>query len=470
MEQLDLDALLKKSYDICQALMRADVGNVRTERKDLKVMLRNDLALFGAYLTEADKDVTEEEVTFIQETLGYPKNAVIIEDIRTRTGRAAKDPEGTPDSLKYAVLSDADNKLDPDPFKRQSAMYFYDTFKVFGQHVLALYAPEVPEAEVKRFTEYLAQMEEMLNSYSVWRSVSQKTYRPVEPVLNAQSAEAREEELEKLLAELSALVGLEGVKHQVNTMVNLIKVQQMREELELKPTDISKHMAFLGNPGTGKTTVARLLASIYRCLGVLRRGQLVEVDRSGLVRGYVGQTATRTAEVIEDAMGGVLFIDEAYALTVKKGDNDFGQESVDTLLKAMEDHRDDFVVIVAGYTGLMEQLLDSNPGLRSRFANLIYFDDYTAEELYAILLQNLEKQEYHFSTEASIRARELIEKRVANKPENFANARDVRNFMERAIANHALRVAPLKDAPGNKELLSTIELADLEDWDTGTPK
>ena len=272
-------------------------------------------------------------------------------------------------------------------------------------------------------------------------------------------------ELDELLGELAALVGLDGVKRQVNTLVNLIQVQRMRAAQGMKATDISKHMVFLGNPGTGKTTVARLLAKIYRALGALRTGQLVEVDRSGMVRGYIGQTATRTQEVIEEALGGVLFIDEAYALTVNKGQGDFGQEAVDTLLKAMEDHRDDIVVIVAGYTDLMEQFLDSNPGLRSRFANVIHFDDYSADQLLAILLQNLERQEYQLSPAAEKRAWEMIKARVAHKPENFANARDVRNFMERAIANHAVRVASLDGASESKKILGTIEPEDLEDWE-----
>ena len=465
MELLDLPALLDKSYEICDALMKADVGKVRTEGKQLKAIFRDDLALYGAYLTGADGVVTEEEAAFIREKLGFAADAKTVEDIRRRRGVAAGHSMEVPQSMKYAVLSDAGKKLDPDPFKRQCAMYFYDTFKSFGQEILARYAREVPQDEVQRFTDYMERLEEMLNTYSVWRPVSQKSYRVAEPAPDAQTEEERAEELEKLLAELDSLIGLDAVKRQVNTMVNLIKVQQMREEMGLKAADIAKHMVFLGNPGTGKTTIARMLANIYRCLGVLRTGQLVEVDRSGLVRGYIGQTATQTAEVIEQAMGGVLFIDEAYSLTVSKGQGDFGQEAVDTLLKAMEDHRDDLVVIVAGYTELMEEFLDSNPGLRSRFGTRILFEDYTADELMGILLMNLKKQEYRLSAEAEVKAREMIAQRVENKPENFANARDVRNFMEKAIANHATRVAGMRGAKGNKDILATIEVDDLEALD-----
>ena len=464
MEQLDLQALLTRSYEICDALVRADVGSVRTEGRVLKALFKNDLALFGAYLAEVGGMVPETEIVFIQTTLSFPANSPIIASLRTRQRIANLSVDTVPQSLKYAVLSDAGNKLSPDPFKRQASMIFYDTFKTFGKTILSHRTRDVSGADAQRLTTYLERMECMLKEYAVWRPSSQKSYRVVEPGTNPQTEEERKGELEELLAELEGLIGLEGVKRQVNTIVNLIQVQQMREALGMKAADVSKHMVFLGNPGTGKTTVARLLAKIYGALGVLRTGQLVEVDRSGLVRGYVGQTATRTQEVIEEAMGGLLFIDEAYALTVDKGQGDFGQEAVDTLLKAMEDHRDDLVVVVAGYTELMEQFLNSSPGLRSRFATTIFFDDYTADELMDILLQNLKKQEYQLSPAAKKKAREMIEHRVANKPDNFANARDVRNFMERAIANHAVRVAGLEEARGNKRILSTIKVEDLEDW------
>ena len=464
MEQLDLDALLQTSYKICAAIMDANVGEVRREGKQLKNMFRSDLATFGAFLSEADGIASESEIDFIKTKLELSGEAPAIEKIKRGQKVSASLADEIPQSLKYPILADAKEKLDPDPFKRQSAMYFYDTFKVFGQTLLSLSVNDVTGTQAQRFTNYMGCMEKALRDYAVWRPVSQKSYRAIEPAISTQTTEEREAELEEQLAELSSLVGLEGVKRQVNTMVNMLKVQQMRQEQGMKVADISKHMVFLGNPGTGKTTVARMLAKIYGLLGVLRKGQLVEVDRSGLVRGYIGQTATRTAEVIEEALGGVLFIDEAYTLTVDKGQGDFGQEAVDTILKAMEDNRDDLVVIVAGYTNLMEEFLDSNPGLRSRFSNKVFFDDYSSEELMAILLQNLEKQEYRLTPAAEKKARELIEKRVANKPENFANARDIRNFMERAIANHATRVAGNKNAKGNKNMLGTIRPEDLEDW------
>ena len=207
-----------------------------------------------------------------------------------------------------------------------------------------------------------------------------------EPPAEGAPAPARPEEeklptLEQLLAELDGLCGLEKVKRDVKSLVNLVKVRRLRQQADLPVPPMSLHLVFLGNPGTGKTTVARLLAGIYRAIGVLSKGQLVEVDRSGLVAGFVGQTALKTQQAVEKALGGVLFIDEAYALTNTGSPGDFGREAVEVLLKNMEDHRDELIVIVAGYTGPMEAFLHSNPGLESRFNKYFVFDDYDGGQL-----------------------------------------------------------------------------------------
>ena len=214
----------------------------------------------------------------------------------------------------------------------------------------------------------------------------------------------------------------------------------------------SNHLVFLGNPGTGKTTVARLIAKIYKQLGVLEKGQLIEVDRSGLVAGYVGQTAIKTQEKIDEAMGGVLFIDEAYSLA--KGESDFGQEAIDTLLKAMEDKRDDFVVIVAGYTKQMEAFLLSNPGLKSRFNKSILFEDYTEEELLDIFNLFCHKYGLRLSEDAKRNLGVFLSTICSEKTENFANAREIRNLFERSIVNQANRL-------GDLEMISNDELGEI---------
>ena len=466
MEQLDLQGLLSKANEISDALTRANVGSVRSEGKNLKDMLHDDLLNFGVFLAGAEGSVSEDEAELICTLLGREGNTLTKRRVLNHRPIADAYADEVPQSIKYAVLADAGNKLNPDPYKRQKAMIFYDTFKLFGQSILARRDQDVSSIAASRFSAYLNRLEKFIKEFAVWSAGTQKFYRVEEPVAqDNRTAEEKQARLEEVMGKLDALVGLEAVKRQVHDLANLIQVQKMRQELGMKTADITKHMVFSGNPGTGKTTVARMLAEIYHCLGVLRKGQLVEVDRSGLVRGYIGQTATRVQEVIEEALGGVLFIDEAYALTVGKSEGDFGQEAVDTLLKAMEDHRDDLVVVVAGYTELMEQFLNSNPGLRSRFSNFIFFPDYTADELMGILHLNLKSREYVLSEAAEEKARALIEYRVAHKPDNFANGRDVRNFMEHAIANHATRVVGLEEARGNKEILGTIEPEDLADWE-----
>lgn len=275
--------------------------------------------------------------------------------------------------------------------------------------------------------------------------------------------------LEELLAELDGLCGLEQVKQDVKSLINLVKVRRLREEAGLPVPPMSLHLVFLGNPGTGKTTVARLLARLYHAIGVLPKGQLVEVDRSGLVAGFVGQTALKTQEVIQKAIGGVLFIDEAYALVNQDNGNDFGREVIEVLLKNMEDHRKDLVVIVAGYSQLMEKFIHSNPGLESRFNKYFYFEDYDGAQLFTILQSMCVKNGYVLTPEGEALARRELMALYEDRDENFGNARDVRNLFEQAVARQSDRVARL-EAP-TRERLMALRPEDLaEPGDASSPQ
>lgn len=263
------------------------------------------------------------------------------------------------------------------------------------------------------------------------------------------------------MEDLDALVGLDSIKHDVRELYDFVKVQKMRKDAGMKVAPVSLHLVFSGNPGTGKTTVARIIARLYKQIGVLSKGQLVECDRSGLVAGFVGQTALKTQEKIQEALGGVLFIDEAYALTPGDGSNDYGQEAVETILKAMEDHRDDLVVIVAGYTGPMRHFVESNPGLKSRFNKYIDFPDYSIEELLTIFEGNCRKYEYVLADEAREQVRSLLLLKKAQNLQNFANAREARNLFETVITNQARRIARMEHP--SAEEMKQILLEDLRD-------
>ena len=241
--------------------------------------------------------------------------------------------------------------------------------------------------------------------------------------------------------ELDELIGLESVKEEVHTLANFAKIQQQRKAQGLKVPKMSYHLVFTGSPGTGKTTVARIVARIYKDLGILKSGHTVETDRSGLVAEYVGQTATKTNAVIDSALNGVLFIDEAYALVPENAGSDYGQEAISTLLKRMEDDRDKLVVIIAGYPDEMKRFIDSNPGLQSRFTRYINFPDYTDQELFEIFKLYLNKNQYSITDDAAALLKDKFNQAVANKDKNFGNARFVRNIFERAVEQQANRLS-----------------------------
>ncbi|BCJ95474.1 hypothetical protein acsn021_30430 [Anaerocolumna cellulosilytica] len=272
--------------------------------------------------------------------------------------------------------------------------------------------------------------------------------------------EEKQDVLNKLLAELNTLIGLENVKEEIKSLINLIKVRKLREEYNMPLTNISYHMVYTGNPGTGKTTVARLVAKIYKELGILSEGNLVETDRSGLVAGYVGQTALKVKEVVEEAIGGVLFIDEAYALASGIGTSDFGGEAIDTLVKLMEDNRDNLVVIVAGYREEMNEFLKSNTGLISRFNRFIDFKDYTVEELLLILKTMAKSAGLTMEPEAVNIVKEKLLLLEEDKKKMFGNGRGIRNIFEKIMVNQANRL--MTNEKPTKEQLTVIAVQDTD--------
>ena len=263
--------------------------------------------------------------------------------------------------------------------------------------------------------------------------------------------------MEQALAKLNELIGLNGVKREVESLTAELEMKMLREESGLKSSGTTHHLIFAGSPGTGKTTVARIMADILYSLGAIEKGQLVEVGKEDLVAGYVGQTGLKTQKAIEDSMGGVLFIDEVYRLA-EGGENDFGKEAVGVLLKAVEDCRGEFVVVLAGYENRMNDFLDMNPGLKSRFPNTIHFDDYTPDEMFRIFEGMCKKNQYTISPAVAPMIMGKLTTMYQTRDENFGNARDVRNVYEKIIKNQNLRLYHLKKngTPISKDMLMTI--------------
>ena len=452
----NLTERIQMCYRICDAMNKA--GMAKSVTLPLRELLRTEFVKFMVYLSTADGIVTPDELDFIAES-GDMRMTMSQLDQFKRAQRIDSQLFATevPKALKYFVLADAAHKLDKPPVKGSVSDYLLVTYQELGQAFIAC-NDVTTDHEVKMLTDFLLMVEKFMKEYGVYPVHSTKKMKPGKKPTAAE-AEKDKPRVEDLLVELNSMVGLDGVKREVNSLVNLLQVQRLREKHGLKNTVMSRHLVFSGNPGTGKTTVARIIGQIYNALGILESGQMIEVDRAGLVSGYIGQTATKTTAVIESALGGILFIDEAYSLTVGKGEGDFGQEAIDTLLKAMEDHRDDLIVIVAGYSDLMQEFLASNPGLKSRFNTFIEFKNYTPDELMRIMDQMCEKQDYKLTDDAKEYARAYFE--IQSEQENFANAREVRNFLEHAISRQATRL--VLNRITDKEGLSLLSLEDVRE-------
>ncbi|MBQ2053424.1 MAG: AAA family ATPase [Eubacterium sp.] len=443
-------------------------------------MLKYNLLQFVGFLFESDGTDGRLELDFIRDYLGTIMS--IGQFLNFKYGKCMDNDfiNTPPRVLLYTAKYDMSGGVKAST-GRPISKEVVELFKDLGTAFIAINDETV--TEVANLSNYGLMLDNFLKQYGLYftdgiskkKNPKSKNYRKdtktntpnkagviKQNVATTEDLELEPEEtLEQLMEELNTLVGLKSVKQDLTNLINLVKIRKLREERGMKQPDITLHLVFSGNPGTGKTTVARLLAKIYKVLGVVSEGQLVEVDRSGLVAGYVGQTATQTAEVVESAIGGILFIDEAYTL-IKGGDEkDFGQEAVDTLLKLMEDNRDDLIVIVAGYTDKMEEFVNSNPGLKSRFNKYIFFNDYSGSELTEIFNNMAKKQEYDTDKEAGAFVEDYLTKKATAHEENFANAREARNYLERCIERQATRIVEIEDISDDD--LRTLTLPDVSE-------
>lgn len=486
-------AAMKKCRDICKMYG----GEVNKKDKDTLYNMFRDEALNLAYfLARSDGAVSGPESM----TMNMIFQILVDEDfLMTNFGENIIGEDSilrhVPKSLQIIAHAEKDENMGGKCYL-VSAREIVDTFVLIGNLIINCDCMRLqyPVMLLQHFSnlciQYIGQIEEndeLTNGDTVYKSstipvpsvVSQDRSKAAgdntgkklslreqveienETLFSRESNEAKKD-VRDILSEVDSLIGLYSVKKEVHDMVNLMMVQKLREQRGLKATEISRHMVFTGNPGTGKTTIARKIAQAYYSLGILKRGQLVETDRSGLVAGYMGQTAQKVHEVVDSALDGVLFIDEAYTL-VSDREGDYGQEAIDTLLKLMEDNRDRLVVIVAGYPDLMERFIASNPGLKSRFSKYIYFEDYSDEELTEIFLAECREQDYS----VDIKLRPYILNRISQlryyEGSNFGNARSVRNYFEQVISNQANRLVYEinEDNAGENKALMEITAQDL---------
>ena len=441
---------IDKLFDLCDknSDQNDKTKTISFERNQLKKEITN----FLSYLSSSDGIISKYEVEFIADYVG---NRMTEEELRKYVDEnntySSEFEQTVPETLKRFVEDECIHS-----YSLSNARAFVDIFEAMGKEFIVCDG-EADDNEVADLSTYLETLEKYVKNkigdlQNLVSTIDISNIHAGENIPKFDANGEKESSLDELMHQLNSLIGLNVVKKDVTSLIHLQEIRKLRKERGLKDIPVSNHLVFYGNPGTGKTTVARLLAKIYHALGILSSGQLVEVDRSGMVAGYVGQTALKTQEVIKSALGGVLFIDEAYELSAHGSENDYGQEAVDTLLKAMEDNREDFIVIVAGYPELMARFIDSNPGLRSRFNKYINFEDYSVEELIEIFKLMCKNSGYICTDDAIDSVIEIFQTKYKNRGKNFANAREVRNFFESAMVKQADRLFNVEN-PSNEELM-----------------
>ncbi len=454
-----LDAVVSSFVDdVTNALLTATEPLDDVDEEGLRDAATVEAFNLSVAMIDADGRHTDDELDALIDAFGHrlPDTKLLLATPETLRGGslvAGRRDWLQEDSQLFGILLDADRRDGG-----QLAQRYYDR-ALDVAHVVASLDVVPAQSELEAISALRTRLLAALRDRPAGTATTGDAARQVagEPV------RPREEDppprpLEELLAELDELVGLDEVKARVHLVADFLYVQRLRAERGLRTLETSHHLVFTGNPGTGKTTVARLLAQIYRTLGVVERGHLVETDRSGLVAGYVGQTAPRVTALFDEADEGMLFIDEAYTLA-RGGENDFGREAIDQIVKLMEDRRDRVVLVVAGYPAEMEMFLSANPGLRSRFPTVIDFPDYTTDELLAIVELMGDKQQYHLDDEAAQRFRAVLD--AVPRTKGFGNARVARNLFEATVNRHASRVRRLEEH--TDEDLTSLTAEDVPD-------